>query len=145
MNKENQKKIDALSKKLKAIDEQEAKTHPAEGTRRWFFRALTFGLGGAVLGKTVVANAMPGYCFTSNRPCDMDTCGPDGNICRNKNMCSINNICHEYNACTEINECSDNTCENKNICHSWNMCTTPDGGSGCTIHNKCSIYNGSLK
>ena len=80
MNEKENQKIDELSQRLEAIDQQEAQNHPMTGTRRWFFRALTFGIGGAVLGKSFIAEASS-TCGISNKSCTKDTCS--------RNTCKI--------------------------------------------------------
>ena len=76
MNEKENQKIDELSQRLEAIDQQEAQNHPMTGTRRWFFRALTFGIGGAVLGKSFIAEASS-TCGIENETCVYDECTID--------------------------------------------------------------------
>ena len=130
MNEKENQKIDELSQKLEAIDQQEAQTHPMTGTRRWFFRALTFGIGGAVLGKSFIAEASSG-CVKNNKSCDNDTCSR--NTCTDKNICEESNTCVSLNYCSEYNRCDENTCI-KNICQAANVCFSPNI---CSEENKC--------
>ena len=88
MNEKENQKIDELSQRLEAIDQQEAQNHPMTGTRRWFFRALTFGIGGAVLGKSFIAEASS-TCGIENETCVYDECTID------KTWMHLINNCHK--------------------------------------------------
>ena len=121
MNENENQKIDELSQKLEAIDQQEAQTHPMTGTRRWFFRALTFGIGGAILGKSFITEAAS-ICRIGNKICGSNTCSLEGNTCYQENNCEITNNCLSSNYCSGINVCLENICSNDNTCFLHNTC-----------------------
>jgi hypothetical protein len=126
------KKIDELSQKLEAIDQQEAQNYPMTGTRRWFFRALTFGIGGAVLGKSFIAEASS-TCNRNNKSCENNACYSEGNVCTEENECKMTNNCYSSNSCIEINYCNENICNKKNICGIHNSCLY---SNTCNMENK---------
>lgn len=93
--KENQK-IDELSQKLEAIDQQEALTHPMTGTRRWFFRALTLGIGGAILGNTKMVSGAPSphdVCPKNSYLAEPYYCEGAHDTCTGDNTCVSGNVC----------------------------------------------------
>jgi hypothetical protein len=132
MNEKENKKMDELSQKLEAIDQQEAQTHPMTGTRRWFFRALTFGIGGAILGKSFITEAAS-ICRRSNKNCESNACYTEGNVCIQENFCKLINNCFYSNTCSEINLCNANVCSESNICGVYDVCMS---SNTCTKINK---------
>jgi len=159
MNEKENQKMDELSQKLEAIDQQEALTHPMIGTRRWFFRALTFGIGGAILGNTKMVSGAPSqhdvcpknsylaepyYCEGAHDTCtDNNTC-VSGNVCQQSNTCTGINKCNEGNMCNGRNTCNTNTTKcpaTENVC-SENTCgTNTCNANECTKLDKCTIDN----
>lgn len=121
MNEKENQKMDELSQKLEAIDQQEALTHPMTGTRRWFFRALTFGIGGAILGTSFIAGAKSN-CTAGNKTCGNNTCYSEENTCYTKNYCEVTNTCYTKNYCVEVNSCFYNECKKNNTCYLINSC-----------------------
>lgn len=159
--KENQK-IDELSQKLEAIDQQEALTHPMTGTRRWFFRALTFGIGGAILGNTKMVSGAPSphdvcpknsylaepyYCEGAHDTCTGNNTCVSGNVCQQSNTCSGENKCEDEDTCSGKNVCDTNTTgctATANVC-SENTCGTNSCNSNeCIEMDKCAIDNNCI-
>lgn len=135
MNEKEKQNMDELSQKLEAIDQQEVQTHPTTGTRRWFFRALTFGIGGAILGssKMVFGTSSPhDVCPSNSYLVEPKYCEGAHDTCTGDNTCVSGNVCQQSNTCTGTNKCEDgDKCSGGNVCNR--------NTSGCTAtENECN-------
>ena len=139
-------KLNAISKMLNTVDEQEQQTRKSVMSRRWFVRTLA----GSIVSAAAVAVALRAMacehntCNPINTCIAADTCTPS-NLCATSNTCNAGNTCSpSFNTCQTTNKCvGANACTHDNNCDTGNTCNinTCNGGNTCNSNNQCYTQN----